>query len=140
MPFDQYQPNASEVIAGRTQIATAADIVAGSHFGSTGAVLVIPADLAGAGGGNAPISGPYVTIGNPAGLTAERALTGTASQILITDNGPNSSVVLSMIPTGVLPAIYTNATVSVDATGRVTAAASGSVTDSFARTFAFMGS
>ena len=38
---------------------------------------------------------PYVTIGNTAGLSAERALTGTANQITVTDNGANSTVVLS---------------------------------------------
>lgn len=41
-------------------------------------------------------SEPFVTIGNPGSLTNERALTGTASQITITDNGPNSSVVVSL--------------------------------------------
>jgi len=48
------------------------------------------------GSGGASTSEPYVTIGNPSGLTAERALTGTANQIVITDNGANSTVVLSL--------------------------------------------
>lgn len=39
---------------------------------------------------------PYVTIGNDGTLSAERALTGTANQVIITDNGANSTVVLSM--------------------------------------------
>src|SRR3990167_7312063 len=47
------------------------------------------------GGGGAPINLAYVTIGNDGALTAERALTGTANQITITDNGANSTVVLS---------------------------------------------
>ncbi|MDI6808163.1 MAG: hypothetical protein QME66_04160 [Candidatus Eisenbacteria bacterium] len=38
---------------------------------------------------------PFVTIGNTAGLSAERALTGTANQVTVTDNGANSTVVLS---------------------------------------------
>lgn len=37
----------------------------------------------------------YVTIGNTTALSAERALTGTANQVIITDNGANSNVVLS---------------------------------------------
>lgn len=49
-----------------------------------------------ASGTFAPIGEAYVTIGNTAGLTAERALTGTASQVIITDNGANSTVVLSL--------------------------------------------
>src|SRR3990167_4364413 len=40
-------------------------------------------------------TGPFVTIGNDAGLTDERALTGTKNQITVTDNGANSTVVLS---------------------------------------------
>jgi hypothetical protein len=43
----------------------------------------------------APIGSAFVTIGNDATLTAERALTGTSNQIVITDNGANSTVVLS---------------------------------------------
>lgn len=45
--------------------------------------------------GAAPVNEPYVTIGNTSGLSAERALTGTANEITVTDNGANSSVVLS---------------------------------------------
>lgn len=37
----------------------------------------------------------FVTIGNTTGLTSERSLTGTTNQITITDNGANSSVVVS---------------------------------------------
>ena len=45
--------------------------------------------------GVAPANASYITIGNTADLTAERALTGTTNQIIVTDNGPDSSVVLS---------------------------------------------
>lgn len=61
---------------------------------------------------------PFVTIGNPSLLTAERALTGTAGNISITDNGANSTVVIDLIDTGVSPGTYNN--VVVDAKGRVT--------------------
>lgn len=47
---DGYQPNAQELQAGRVQIATAAQIAAGTRIGSTGAILVVPADLVGPGG------------------------------------------------------------------------------------------
>lgn len=40
----------------------------------------------------------FVTIGASGGLTSERALTGTANEITVTDNGANSSVVID-IPT-----------------------------------------
>lgn len=46
-------------------------------------------------GSGAPIGAQYVTIATNASLTAERVLTGTANQIVITDNGANSTVVLS---------------------------------------------
>lgn len=37
---------------------------------------------------------PYVTVGNTSALTKERALTGTANQVTVTDNGENSTVQL----------------------------------------------
>ena len=40
----------------------------------------------GGAGGAAPSNAEYVTIGAEAGLTQERALTGTADQIIVTDN------------------------------------------------------
>ena len=52
------------------------------------------------------IGAPFVTVGNDSTLTAERALTGTANQVTVTDNGANSSVVLSLpqnIHTGASP-------------------------------------
>lgn len=48
----------------------------------------------GAGGSAASAAEPYVTIGNTAGLTAERALTA-GSGISITDGGANSTVTIS---------------------------------------------
>jgi len=102
-----YQPNASQTMAGRVQIATADNIAAGDTIGSTGAPLVVPANLAGGGGGGgAPTSASYVTLSSDGTLTAERVLTGTTNQITITDNGANSTVVLSTpqnIHTGASP-------------------------------------
>ena len=48
----------------------------------------------GAGGGSADAQ--FVVLALSADLTAERVLTGTANQIIITDNGANSTVVLSL--------------------------------------------
>ena len=67
-----------------------------------------------AAGTFAPIGSAFVTVGNDATLTAERALTGTANQITITDNGANSTVVLSTpqnIHTGASPT-FTGLTLS----------------------------
>lgn len=43
----------------------------------------------------APVGSNFVTIGTDATLTNERALTGTANQVVVTDNGAGSTVVLS---------------------------------------------
>lgn len=59
------------------------------------------------GSAGAPNNEAYVTIGNNGPLIAERALTGTGNQVIITDNGPNSTVVLSLpqdIDLGAIPA------------------------------------
>ena len=47
------------------------------------------------GGGGAPTTAQYLTLLNDATLTAERVLTGTANRITLTDNGANSTLVLS---------------------------------------------
>ena len=52
------------------------------------------------------INKAFVTIGNDGTLTAERALTGTPNQAIITDNGAGSTVVISLpqnIHTGASP-------------------------------------
>lgn len=49
--------------------------------------------------GAAPSNASFVTLGNTAALSAERVLTGTILQIKVTDNGANSTVVLSFLPT-----------------------------------------
>lgn len=46
--------------------------------------------------GAAPSDAEYVTLATNPGLTGERVLTGTANQIVITDNGAGSTVVLSL--------------------------------------------
>lgn len=48
-----------------------------------------------AAAGGVAASEPFITFGNTAGLSAERALTGTANQVIITDNGAGTTVTLS---------------------------------------------
>ena len=52
--------------------------------------------LTSAGGGAAPSDATFVTLSTNATLTNERVLTGTANQVVITDNGAGSTVVLSL--------------------------------------------
>lgn len=47
------------------------------------------------GGGSAPSDATYVTLSVNATLTNERVLTGTSNQVIVTDNGAGSTVVLS---------------------------------------------
>lgn len=56
----------------------------GQNFDSTNALLT------------SVLAAPVVTIGAVAVFSAERALTGTAAQVTVTDNGANSTVVLSV--------------------------------------------
>jgi hypothetical protein len=46
-------------------------------------------------GTGAPASAQYVTLATDGTLTSERVLTGTANQVVVTDNGAGSTVVLS---------------------------------------------
>lgn len=49
------------------------------------------------------LASAFVTIGSDATLTGERSLTGTANQVVVTDNGANSTVVLSLANPLTLP-------------------------------------
>ncbi len=85
--------------------------------------------IAATGASGAPSTATYVTLSTDATLTNERVLTGTASQITVTDNGAGSTVVLSTpqnIATGSSPT-FTGLTLSGLTNTRVVYAGVGGV-------------
>lgn len=81
-------------------------------------------------GGASPIlNSPFVVLAADPNLTNERILTA-GSAITLTDNGPNSSIVVDIPDTAVTPGTYSLATVTVDQKGRITSASSGTAPSS----------
>jgi hypothetical protein len=81
--------------------------------------------------GGAPVGSPFVTIGNDATLTAERALAVTAGHLTLTDGGANSSVTLGLASVIAAAGPIGSATVvpiiTYDAQGRLTTVTSTTI-------------
>lgn len=62
--------------------------------------------LGGGGGGGAPTTAAYVVLSLDGTLSNERVLTGTSGQIMLTDNGAGSTVVVSLPSNFTLPGSF----------------------------------
>lgn len=79
----------------------------------------------GTGGIFAPSSASYITVNSETGLSQERNL-DTDSSLVITDNGPNSTIEIKLSDTGVVAGTYNTPQLTVDSQGRITAITTGS--------------
>jgi hypothetical protein len=86
-----------------------------------------------AGDSGAPDDAEYITLSADSDLPNARTLTA-GTGVEITDNGAGNTVEVKMTDTGVTPGTYQNATLTVDAQGRITQAESQPGTNAGLRT------
>jgi len=83
-------------------------------------------------GGSAPTNAQYLVLALNGSLTQERSLALTADLSGV-DSGPNANYTIGLASTGVVAGSYTRADITVDANGRLLAAASNPGTAAFSR-------